>query len=964
MKQKTLSTNHTSRKSPKRAAAKAGLIGAFLLAAVLGSAQEIKVPDFPGTGHPRLLTSNSEKASLLAQLAANPQIREHYQTIRKNIDAYVDRHQADSTWIVSRLQLYWKTKASEVYVKGPVYSHASGQAPVPTVRFTGARDATSNYTAPKLEDILPYMDDPRGLYLLNRTTNTLEWTDPAKAGRVVESINRSLLNMAQSAAFVYWLTGEEKYAQFAFDLFDTYMTGMYYRKEPVDLSHSHIQTLVGLSSFEVIHEDILTELAPTYDFLYAYIQKKAPQKLSLYADTFKKWADLIIRNGVPFNNWNLFEARFISLIAMVLEADKDYKDGRGMQYYLDQILNKDATRQWAFTTLVKKGFDPKTALWSECPGYSVNVVGDFTGFVQLFDRLLHFDLLQQVPLIEKSVLATAQYLYPNGYTVGFGDTHYGRLSTAPAEQLVQNAQKNNKPAQEERFTGFVKMIEALNRQTAGYGGTAAGGHGGGGLNALLNRSAFSLKASIPAGRLEDFVSPTFYAPNVSYFVQRNGLDPVNGLMISQAGSEGNHAHANGIAMELFGKGVALAPEMGIGTSYFQPDYAEYYSQFPAHNTVVVDGISAYPTMKSHHGFTVKSCYPAPEMKKGIFPSVTFSDLYFLEPETNADQDRTMSIIRTSDYTGYYVDVFRSRRKEGGDKRHDYFYHNLGQQLEVTAADGSALALQPTDKPAFADGDLFAYDYLWDRRSVKTAKDISATYRLNVPGREEVRMHVWMKGVGGRELFTVKAPPSKAFRHDAMIPDSIASLPIHTLMARQTGEAWSRPFVAVYEPSSGNTPPSIRSISPLVFANAAGVEGIRVEGVRGDRQYIFSGDGRGGAVYGDKAFTGTYAVIHEEKDGKGYLFLGNGEKLASGGYALAAKAGSVAATLDRTAEGIFVAASRPVTLTLPAEALGKKTVIRLTAEGKQLSLTGKKGTRNGKAVLSFELPALPYIKILN
>ena len=37
----------------------------------------------------------------------------------------------------------------------------------------------------------------------------------------------------------------------------------------------------------------------------------------------------------------------------------------------------------------------------------------------------------------------------------------------------------------------------------------------------------------------------------------------------------------------------------------------------------------------------------------------------------------MSIVTTGAETGYYVDVFRSRKEKGGDKMHDYFYHNLG-----------------------------------------------------------------------------------------------------------------------------------------------------------------------------------------------------------------------------------------------------------------------------------------------
>lgn len=45
--------------------------------------------------------------------------------------------------------------------------------------------------------------------------------------------------------------------------------------------------------------------------------------------------------------------------------------------------------------------------------------------------------------------------------------------------------------------------------------------------------------------------------------------------------------------------------------------------------------------------------------------------------------------------------FRSRKEKGGDKMHDYFYHNLGQTLTLTAADGTDLNLQPTEELAFA-----------------------------------------------------------------------------------------------------------------------------------------------------------------------------------------------------------------------------------------------------------------------
>lgn len=57
----------------------------------------------------------------------------------------------------------------------------------------------------------------------------------------------------------------------------------------------------------------------------------------------------------------------------------------------------------------------------------------------------------------------------------------------------------------------------------------------------------------------------------------------------------------------------------------------------------------------------------------------------------------------------------SRKERGGDKMHDYFYHNLGQTMTLTAADGTDLNLQPTEELAFAGAHLYAYSYLYDKK---------------------------------------------------------------------------------------------------------------------------------------------------------------------------------------------------------------------------------------------------------
>lgn len=930
----------------------------------LAYAQVIKIPASITTLHPRLLTNKNEKPRLQQLIGSTDWARSTFEQSKKNLEEYVNRHQADSTWIVSRLQMYWKTKSTDVFIRGGVYDHAEGEAPAPTVRFTGTRDAVTSYAAPKLEDILPYMDDPRGLYYVNRAKpgQPLEWVEQAKTGRIVESINRQIMSMAQNAAIIYWYSGEEKYAKFAFDLFDTYMTGIYYRKEPYDLNHGHNQTLAGLSSFEVIHEDILNELTICYDFLHDYIQHHAPGKMNLYADAFKKWADLIIKNGVPFNNWDLIEARFVAYIALVLENNNAYADGRGCQYYLDQILNQTAVRQWSLTELIKRGYDPNTGIWAESPGYSQVVINDFTDFVSLFDRVLNFDLLEQLPILKKAVLATAQYLFPNGYAVSFGDSHYQRLSTIPAQQVVINAQKNHKPEQEELFTRFIKMIngEAANVERETANGNKESTAERRNLVSLITYSDFSLKESIPAGTLQDFTSPLFYSPNVSWLIQRKGTNPQNAQAISLNGSLGNHMHANGISLELYGKGLPLAPEAGIGTTYFQPDYAEYYSKFPAHNTVVVDGSSSYPEMRSSHGFCVKSCYPVSGVKDGIFPNISFADLYFLEPETNADQQRMMSIIRTSDSTGYYVDIFRSRKKEGGDKRHDYFYHSMGQDMTIRDNKGNPLNLQPVDKLAFANGDLLAYDYLWDERSIQTDKDFNATFRLKMPDRDTIFMNMWMKGEPNRELFSVKSPKSTAIDR-GIVPKEIAELPLPTIVARQYGEAWKRPFVAVFEPSSSSQPKSVASITS--FSPAATVSdftGIIVESKNGNREYIFSSaDNKAAITYKEKKFKGTYAVVSENRDDINYLFLGNGSIISKGSYSIESKLDSTSAALCKQNNQWFFTCTKPVTLTIPQEIMHDKSN-QLHVSGKKTA--GKKKVVNGKVIVSFDLPAMEYTRI--
>lgn len=889
----------------------------FFLSLTIRAQRPIALPEHYPQGHPRVLTTADQRTNVLQLIEKETWAKEIFEKIQLRTDVYADR---GPEWLASRLQMYWNSRATDVFVKGEVFSHAGGeQAPVPTVRYTGTRASTTVYGRPQLDDVIPYMDDERGVYFHNNSKEgrPLEWVDPSKTGRNIESLNREIVGIARDAAFLWWITGQEKYAKLAREVFDTYMTGIYYRNVPVDLNNGHQQTLVGLTSFEVIHEDVLTELVPLYDFLYNDLKVNKPEKMDIYATAFKKWADNIIDNGVPHNNWNLFQALYILNIGLILEDDTTYADGKGRQYYIDYVLNKSSIRQWSLPKLIDYGFDQNTGIWAECPGYSINVVADFCNFVDWFDRNLNYDILPQFPVLEKAVEVVPQYLFPNRNIVGFGDTHPGKLRTDIFKRMIVNAQRYGKKEQECKFTAMLKLFDPQSAEaTTGQHNVRAD------INYFFMNKPLELDPAVPAGKIEDYVSPTFWAPNVSWFVQRNGMDERNNLMISLNGSEGNHMHANGISMELYGKGFPLAPDAGIGSGYFALDYAEYYGQFPSHNTVCVDGISSYPIMKSHHAFELLSCYPQPGVKDGIYAGITYSDVYFREPETRADQTRMMSIVTTTTPTGYYVDVFRSRKEKGGDKMHDYFYHNLGQDMKLTAADGSDLNLQPTEELAFAGAHLYAYSYIFNKKSAKTDQDIRATFTMNMPDGDDITMNMWMKGEKDREVFSALSPMCEGLSRTPGMPYNVKEQPTLTYVARQTGEAWTRPFVSIFEPSTKNEPSNIASVSFFDAETTANdFAGICVENKSGRTDYIFSqGQPTGSASYKQMAATGTYALIGVQNEKNCILFLGNGTRLTYKDITVSSM-NPVNVALEKKDGQWYVTASDACTVTI-----GKKKVV--------------------------------------
>lgn len=807
--------------------------------------KQIEVPNNLNKAYPRLTVA--------------PLNEEQTKQLREKVAPYMEKVKAQPDWLVSRLQMNWVTRATDVFINGETFSHVGGQqAPEPTVKYNGTRGKPGSHNRPKLADVVPYDDDEASSVTFRNTTSEgqpLEKVHPSKTGAAISSINREILGIAHKAAHLYYLTGNEQYAAMAANVMDCYLVGIYYRNVPTDLNHGHQQTLVGMQSFETIHDDVIDELVPIYDYLHDYLLATRPQsRMAMYSAALKKWADCLIANGVPHNNWNLFQAMFIIKIALVLDDDSDYADNRGRHYYLDYIVNRSSIRQWSLQRLAEYGFDEATGIWAESPGYSCNVVCDYLDVARLLRQATGIDLIADMPVLKTAATAMPQYLFPNGIICGFGDTHPARMRTTGLQRLLEYARETGRKDDEKYFTELLNSIET-------------------------NR------------HLERYVSPTFYAAHNSWLALRNGMNRERSLMVVLNGSKGNHQHANGISMELYGRGYTLGVDGGIGKQLYSGlDYSEYYSQFPAHNTVCVDGVSSYPVMMSQHAFQLRSCFPQPQTTQQTtaadpqekYAPLSYAEVYFREPETQADQMRTTGIV-SDEQGGYYIDIFRSRRTDGQDKMHDYFYHNLGQELSLTCADGSPLNLQPTEELAFAGGHLYAYSYIYNKVSCQTAKDVKATFTTRCANGNKIKMNLWMRGSENREVFKALSPENMEYERLDSMPYSIKNTPVNTFIARQKGEAWNHPFVAVLEPTSTALPSTIRSVS-FFQAESNDTEalksfaGIKVERTNGSTDYVFSAyNPQQPLRFGGMSVQASYAVISDNQ-----VLIGNGTYLSANG----------------------------------------------------------------------------------
>lgn len=892
----------------------------------------LAISKFTFAVHPSIFVTPSEKSVITEKIKKYAWAKSEYLSWINELEPYITRHKSDPTWITSRLQMFWEERYTNIVITEIIDQYEmrwsnSGRAPVPTIRVEMSRrnpidENNLSYRTPPLDRVTPYGD---GSLLVNTSApnSPLVLLPAGKTGLLTSEVNRAIMFLAVKASIIYWISGNESYAAFSAAIFKQLMDGLYYQNPTRHINPSDFfNSISGWLCYETIaFASTYQHLPVIYDFLYNYLDEQG-ENLDRYQTVFKRIAEFIKTKGNNSNNWNAVEAYMLALCGMVLEPDTHYSDNKGRDHYISLWLNESYNEASTYEghvsmkDYIPRHFNEATGLWDETPGYHEFPVRHILPIALALEKQ-GYNVFKQFPVLYKSSYALLDIIFPNGFTIGYGDASRVTPLGGILEMAIAAARLNGDPIEEKITTAFNRLINS--------GLTTRG-------DTYYQQPVLPLLLYV--GKLTDFSgSPeppkALFIDYSACHIQRNGNDPKYGLMVSLQAGNYNHAHDNGLSTELFGHGFIQSPDPSSDINYNTERHQEYYHRFPAHNTVLVDSKSwngVNNNTKPWQNAKLLHSEPQSGSIESLVSECSFSELYYDELSTSSDQRRLVGIVRTSEKTGYYIDIFRSRKRSGGDVRHDYIYHNLGHSHWFAKPDGTVIESVSTDLINGSEGHP-GYEYFFNKKSGGNYNDdFTAIFKINTTIGSPVFMRMWMAGASGRTLFSMMGPEVR--NQDKMMKSVFSSTaPTPAILVRQTGEAWSTPFVSIFESFEGNSSSShsIQAITKLIpDAPDAGFQGVRVEhkplsiSLDGRKEVILNHTNSSLAISsGEYNFKGIYGVICERKDSLEYIYLGLGREIGWRGYSLEAiSASDIKASIKKEGTDYFYTSDSEISVSIP------------------------------------------------
>ncbi|MRT93807.1 hypothetical protein EMN46_12730 [Ancylomarina sp. 16SWW S1-10-2] len=847
--------------------------------------------------HPSLYAKKEDRQAILAKIKSEEWAKNAWESLKEKIDPYVDRHQSDPEWITSRMSMYWKDGAhfTQCYIKNQNWDYGEGNAPVPTVRLPGMRTWNSYINVP-LENRIPYSENGDMLAIDRASDDKTPVLVPyKKTGHMVRANNGEILKLAENASFAYWITKEEKYAKFSADIFYTWLMGIYYMNPPLDPQESTKGPggyapggIMGYYDYEQIHDDHQINAAITYDFLYDFLNEHPAEHLKMIKKdltevagvVFKRFIDLGLIRGGKRGNWNVNGFKNIVPSMLVLEPNDYYKDKKGKEYCIPYYTKITTDYHEALPDFIKN-FDEVTGLWPESPGYASGMIGAILKMgMPLYNAGIN--TIGENPLLQKAAMANLGWLDARGNLVVIGDMRGGPTDFAVFENMLTY------------YTWEGDAENAKKMATVIRKGIASGQYN----RSDIDWKGICLYEALPDSGSELPFHRVAYSEHHRHIIMKNGNGEENGLMFTlYGGSKGGHLSPNGLAMQFYGKGWALNPDASAYESYWSKD-AAYHREITGSNTIMPGYTKGEISINAMDPFVDESSsfYNTSETSA----SCSFADI-------SAEEKRRMvAMIRTSETTGYYVDIFHSNQSDN-----DYVQHMIGDVVSVVDNSGKTLELNAVD--SISHPYHSAYSFYKNPAKVNYDKDFQATWTVNKV-KPSFCVEMWMMGQDNREIYLVDAPPStlRADLTPGMVNRSPQTTP--TILVRQTdNNAEKKPFVAVFE-SFNEGGKSIQKISKI--ATSDHFVALSVLSKDGGKQLICNAiDDEVYQPISDLSFQGILGIASENKDGFQYLYLGKGKSLKKGKYSIEAVSGEVSAELKLVDGEFYYSADRSVNISL-------------------------------------------------
>jgi hypothetical protein len=870
--------------------------------------------------YPHILVNAGDKQAVLDKVKQQAWAKSIFEKIDQEVGPYVERHQTNPQWILSRyLMNRIPGKRYTTVYADPAGQHLigwSGDAPNPTVRVnTYLRSPITEkgnlYRKPAIGDLIP--NDTSGVMnLLNPETGHKDWIDPQA---YITEINGDINNLALDAAILYWLKGEEKYARFSADILDQWAKGVYYQEAVVGPCRT------GLLDMQTLGDQSSRSLILAYDFVRPFMEK-CGYDLHWYKTVFEKFASTLAFRGLWNNNWYAAESSTLVFSALSLE------DKQQQNYYLQFVLQRDTINgscgQLALPSTVAKWLTPD-GHWKEPGGYHNYPVGNLL-LASLALEKNGYDVFRKFPALFKASYAMLKYSFPNLTVGGFGDTGRASQNGESLETGLIGAVKYDQPELPEMLASMKKLIEGgiYQRDKSGIIGL---------LCYLPEIPETKSVYNWPRTGTLDFAR---------YFLQRNGTDRQNGLMVGVQGASYNHNHCNGMAMELYGQGEVMGIDAGTGPNYEHPLHRNYYSQWAAHNTVVAAGSSSSVPFNGTAGeknigkIELAAMEPMSD-QKAVSPHYSFTDTRYTDKSTNTNQSRTLAIIRTSDTTGYYIDIYRSDNRISND----YIYHNIGDRVTFHNEKGELLKTASSEYP-LTGNDYPGFRFFTDVEKLEGYKnDLIASFSIQDEKSNDLFMQVLMPGSEGRTYFRATSLKTKT----AGKAYNGKPLPVFTI--HTGGEARSKPFIAVFEPYKGIIGNSVKQVIAEKRDDGSFFTALTIFNKNGSTQQVFqSVDCEKKFDTQKGSFKGYFGVIGFSGKKFESLYLGAGTEISNSGYSLKSLTRNGSGCLTTEGKNFTVSCNQETEIRLPLNSVKKcwlqqgssRNELKITSSGSGVCLT--------------------------